>query len=112
MEGVTKFFCVVLLVLGYLSRSSMDCAVTHAVLIFEQRSFPSTTRVFSPKTTTTWLTAAPTANSARVGGVFVMIQRSCSADCTEACTEKGYGIRIQDCTICCKKEEDCGTTAL
>ncbi|CAL1276634.1 unnamed protein product [Larinioides sclopetarius] len=41
-----------------------------------------------------------------------MLQRSCSTDCQDACTEKGYGVRIQDCTICCTKENDCGATAL
>ncbi|XP_054724905.1 uncharacterized protein LOC129235225 [Uloborus diversus] len=48
----------------------------------------------------------------RIGGVFVMLQRSCSEDCAEACIEKGYGIKIQDCSKCCTKENDCGTASL
>lgn len=48
----------------------------------------------------------------RVGGVFVMLQRTCAKDCMVACTEKGFGIRIRDCTSCCTKEPDCGSSEL
>ncbi|KAG8192176.1 hypothetical protein JTE90_027815 [Oedothorax gibbosus] len=52
----------------------------------------------------------------RICGVFVMLQRSCADDCMDACTEKGYGVRIQDCTTCCKDGqkdvEVCGSTQL
>ncbi|XP_042898029.1 uncharacterized protein [Parasteatoda tepidariorum] len=48
----------------------------------------------------------------RINGIFVMISRGCSDDCSEDCVEKGYGIRIRDCVICCEKEADCGTSDL
>nr|XP_042902157.1 uncharacterized protein LOC107453105 [Parasteatoda tepidariorum] len=48
----------------------------------------------------------------RVGGVFVMMSRTCSKECSEACTERGYGIRTKECTTCCVKEPDCGTSDL
>ncbi|KAG8172161.1 hypothetical protein JTE90_001689, partial [Oedothorax gibbosus] len=48
----------------------------------------------------------------RVGGVFVMLHRTCVAKCHEACTERGYGIRTRECTRCCTKEPDCGVAEL
>lgn len=41
-----------------------------------------------------------------------MLQRTCTDSCSPACTEKGFGIRIKDCTSCCQKEPDCGTSDL
>ncbi|GFQ84769.1 uncharacterized protein TNCT_270791 [Trichonephila clavata] len=116
MEGATKL-CIALFVFGYICESCDGLRCYTCSVDFRSEAFSINNTCIFPKDHDDL--AHCSSNSkfckaviTRVGGVFVMLQRSCATDCADACTEKGFGVRIRDCTSCCKKEPDCGTTQL
>ncbi|KAF8764065.1 hypothetical protein HNY73_022184 [Argiope bruennichi] len=116
MEGVPKFFCA-LFILGYFYKTCNGLSCYTCTVDFRSEAFSVNNTCIFPKDHDDLAHCSHNSKFCkaivtRVGGVFVMLQRSCSTDCLDACTEKGYGVRIQDCTICCTKENDCGATAL
>ncbi|GFT60021.1 uncharacterized protein NPIL_617221 [Nephila pilipes] len=116
MESATKLY-IALFVLGCIFKTSEGLRCYTCSVDFRSEAFSINNTCIFPKDHDDL--AHCSSNSkfckgvvTRVGGVFVMLQRSCSTDCAEACTEKGYGVRIKDCVSCCKNEPDCGTTQL